>query len=77
MKEKVEYTVVCISEFARKFKLTLQQAYQYLKQYQGISYLDEFYDVEHLFSDRLQAGELPLKFFQTTKLECATRSSDF
>lgn len=50
MKEKVEYTVVCISEFARKFKLTLQQAYQYLKQYQGISYLDEFYDVEHLFS---------------------------
>lgn len=50
MRDKIEYIVVCISEFARRFQLTMQQAYRYLKHYQGISYLDEYYDVEHLFS---------------------------
>lgn len=49
-KSKIEYIVVCISEFANRFNLSLQQAYAYLKRYKGIDYLDEFYDVEHLFS---------------------------
>lgn len=49
-KSKIEYIVVCISEFANRFNLSSQQAYAYLKRYKGIDYLDEFYDVEHLFS---------------------------
>ena len=49
-KNKIEYIVVCISEFANRFKIPTQQAYAYLKRYKGIDYLDEFYDVEHLFS---------------------------
>lgn len=50
VREKIEYTVVCISEFARKFQLSMQQAFFYLKKYKGIDYMNEFYDVEHLFS---------------------------
>lgn len=50
IKDKIEYIVIVISEFARQQKLTLQQAYNYLKQYRGIEFLDKGYDVEHLFS---------------------------
>lgn len=50
IKDKIEYIVICISEFARKHKLTLQQAYNYLKQCRGIEFLDKGYDVEHLYS---------------------------
>lgn len=49
-KDKVEYTVICISEFARKHHLSLTQAFNYLKQCRGIEFLDKGYDVEHLFS---------------------------
>lgn len=50
IKDKVEYIVIVITEFARQHSFTLQQAYRYLKQYRGIEFLDKGYDVEHLFS---------------------------
>lgn len=50
LKDKVEYIVICISEFARVHKLSMQQAFMYLKQCRGIEFLDKNYDVEHLFS---------------------------
>ena len=31
IKDKIEYTVICISEFAKKHQLTLPQAFNYLK----------------------------------------------
>ncbi len=50
IKDKIEYTVICISEFAKKHKLTLPQAFNYLKRWRGIDFLDKGYEVEHLFS---------------------------
>lgn len=50
IKDKVEYIVIVISEFARKHSVNLQQAYNYLKRYRGIEFLNKGYDVEHLFS---------------------------
>lgn len=50
IKDKIEYIVIVISEFARHQKLTMQQAYNYLKQHRGIEFLDKGYDIEHLFS---------------------------
>lgn len=50
LKDKIEYIVVVIGEFARQHKQTLQQAYGYLKQHRGIEFLDQSYEVEHLFS---------------------------
>lgn len=50
IKDKIEYTVICISEFAKKHKLTMPQAFNYLKHWKGIDFIDKGYDVEHLFS---------------------------
>lgn len=50
IKDKIEYTVICISEFAKKHQLTLPQAFNYLKRWEGIDFLDKGYDAEHLFS---------------------------
>ncbi len=46
----LDYIVVCVSEFAARYGIKMQEAYQYLRQYKGIDYLDEFYDVEHTLS---------------------------
>lgn len=46
----VNYIVVCISEFASRYKMKARDAYVYLAQYKGIDFLKEFYDVEHTLS---------------------------
>lgn len=46
----VEYIVVCISEFASRYKMNIRDAYVYLSRYKGIEFLKEFYDVEHTLS---------------------------
>ncbi|SDF31565.1 DUF3791 domain-containing protein [Marvinbryantia formatexigens] len=46
----LEYIVVCISEFAVRYGMHMKDAYIYLKQYKGIEFLKEFYDVEHTLS---------------------------
>ena len=46
----LEYIVVCVSEFANRHGLAQDKAYQYLRQYKGIQFLQEFYDVEHTLS---------------------------
>ncbi len=46
----LDYVVVCVSEFATRYDIQMQEAYQYLRQYKGIDYLQEFYDVEHTLS---------------------------
>ena len=43
----IEYVNMIIFEFASSYKIPVKQAYLYLKNYGGISFLDEFYDVEH------------------------------
>lgn len=50
MKDKIEYIVICISEFAKRHKLTMQQSFNYLKRCKGIEFLNNGYEVEHLFS---------------------------
>lgn len=47
LKNRIEYIVVCVSEFAKRFKLTNQQAYAYLRRFTGIDFLSECYEVEH------------------------------
>lgn len=46
----LDYIVVCISEFANKYKMHMRDAYIYLDAYKGIDFLKEFYDVEHTLS---------------------------
>ncbi len=46
----VEYINVCVSEFAKRFNLTLTEAYSYLRRFAAISFLIECYDAEHTLS---------------------------
>ena len=46
----VDYIVVCVNEFARRYGLSRQEASQYLRRHNGIQFLRDFYDVEHTLS---------------------------
>ena len=48
--KQVNYTVACIHEFALRKGINQKDAYLYLDRYKGISFLNEFYDIEHTLS---------------------------
>ncbi len=50
LKKKINYTVVCVNEFARKFHITEKKAFTYLYDHKGIEFLKEHYDIEHTLS---------------------------
>lgn len=50
IKNKAEYIIAFINEFARRHTLTDVQAYRYLKRFRGIEMLDKFYEVMHTLS---------------------------
>lgn len=54
----LEYIVVCISEFANRYRLSQTDAYEYLSNHNGIAFLKEFYDVEHTLSFDDVLGDL-------------------
>lgn len=50
IQNRINYTVMCISEFSQKYSLHPQKGYLYLKTYGGIAFLKDCYDAEHLLS---------------------------
>lgn len=50
LRKKIDYSVVCVNEFARKKTIKEKDAFLYLYQYNGIAFLDENYDIEHTLS---------------------------
>lgn len=49
--EKVlNYVIICIDEFAKQKKISRQEAYNYLKKYKGLEFLNECYEAEHTVS---------------------------
>lgn len=49
-RKKINYTVVCVSEFARRHNLKMKEAFRFLFQYKAIEFLKENYDIEHTLS---------------------------
>ena len=47
VKDKVEYIIALINEFAKRFRLTDVQAYRYVAHYKGIDMIDEHYNIMH------------------------------
>lgn len=47
IKDKVEYMIALISEFAKVHSLTSSQAYRYLERYKAIDFIDKHYDIAH------------------------------
>ena len=50
LKKRINYTVVCVNEFAKKFAITEKEAFQYLEKFKGIHFLKDHYEIEHTLS---------------------------
>ena len=49
-KRKISFTTSCVSDFAKKNRISEKESFCYLFQYKGIEFLKENYDVEHTLS---------------------------
>lgn len=48
--DKIEYIVMIIAEFAKRYQLTTKQAYRYIARYKGIELCEEHYGIMHTLS---------------------------
>ncbi len=49
-KNKINWMVVCVNEFARQKALPVKVAFRYLYKFGGIAFLKEHYEAEHTLS---------------------------
>ena len=49
-KKKINYTVACVNEFAKKYNITSKRAFFYLYDHKGIEFIKDHYDIEHTLS---------------------------
>lgn len=47
MQDKLEWTIIFVREFGRKYGLTMKQAFNYLSRFKGIDFLDRHYAYVH------------------------------
>lgn len=47
VRDKLEYSVAIVSEFASKFNLTEKQAYHYINFHKGLNFIEENYGIIH------------------------------
>lgn len=47
-KYEIPFLTLCIQAFGRRFGMSRQAAFRYLREHKGLAFLIEFYDVEHL-----------------------------
>jgi len=47
VKDKLEWTMIFIHEFGKRFGLTMKQSYGYLSRFKGIDFIDRHYDYAH------------------------------
>jgi len=50
IRDKIEYVVVVLGEFARRHSLSYKDAFNYISEHRGFDIIDKGYEVEHLFS---------------------------
>ena len=50
IRNRINYTVMCIGAFSARHALRLQESYLYLKEFGGIAFLKDCYEAEHLLS---------------------------
>jgi len=49
-KDKIDYLVMLIAEFAKFYKLTQQQAFNYIAKYKGLDLCENHYNIMHTLS---------------------------
>jgi len=46
----INYLVICVNDFAERFRMNSKAAYKFLSQYGGIDFLMQHYEIEHTLS---------------------------
>ena len=56
VKDKIEYTVSLVNDFAKKHSLSNTQAFNYLDRFGAIAFIERHYDIAHTlpFSEMLE-----------------------
>ena len=49
-RKQINYTVALVSEFARKHRLSQQEAFEFLFTHRAIEFIKQNYDIEHTLS---------------------------
>ena len=49
-RKRINYTVACVSEFAKKYGIPPKEEFQFLYEHKAIEFLKEHYDIEHTLS---------------------------
>ena len=49
-KDRMEYFVACVTEFAKAFGLDCQESFDYLDRHHGMDFLIKCYEAEHTVS---------------------------
>jgi hypothetical protein len=49
-RNKIDYMVVCVNEFAKRFFMNYKEAFNYLHKFNAIRFLNENYEIEHTLS---------------------------
>ena len=70
-KYKIPYINVCVRAFAKRFHLSIKNAFLYLYRFKGMEFLDEFYEAEHLQSidDAVEGMEFLDEFYEAEHLQ--------
>lgn len=49
-RDKIEYMVVFVSEFAKHYSLSIRNAYNYLHTYKALAFIESQYNIAHTMS---------------------------
>ena len=47
IRDIIEYIIALVNEFAKRFGLTENQAYRYLRMYKGVDFVEQNYGIIH------------------------------
>ena len=50
IRNKIDYFVVCVNDFADTHGMSYLEAFDYLKAHKALTFLSEHYDIEHTYS---------------------------
>lgn len=50
VKDKIEYTVSLVSDFAKRYSLSTTQAFNYLDRFNAIAFINQHYNITHTLS---------------------------
>ncbi len=58
LKDRTDWTLIFLWEFGKKYGLSLKQAFNYMKRYKGMAFIEKNYDYVHTQSFASMAQDM-------------------